>query len=599
MKLQSSDLKLNPQKVRCLFTLLVSACPLNSAVLFKPKQRFTKIKSLIVALLIFLGVVPAHTQSLTLYVDTETKQVYTEPGEDRVKIGDFRRVEEEAGIEDKASELSWESIEQRWEALRVHGRVENRWASRELIPFEKRRWAAEETRERTKPAQRNLAATERALEEGLEAREEALEEQLRALERELEAALERKEAELERELTRAERSRDAVMRSKVPGIIRPEDLERRWYDRIHIRGYTQFRYNETLSGNKDLVAHWQDRSVGPDSSFFIRRARLVIFGDISEHLYVFFQPDFSNTPTGSSTTHFGQLRDAYGDIFFDKKREFRVRVGQSRVPYSFENLQSSQLRLALDRNDALLSCCPDQRDLGVFFYWTPIHVRERFKDVLERNLKGSGDYGMFALGIYNGQGTNRFEQNDDFHVVSRFTYPYQFTNGQILEAGVQAISGRFVPSAEEIDGIVPSLNAPERGFQDQRLGVHAVLYPQPLGLQAEWNWGRGPELNEERMAIETASLNGGYVQATYKLENRWGTWFPFVKWQYFDGALKFMRNAPRNQVSEVEIGLEWEPVPDIELVAAYAMMDRTQVQNPPFPQFQADILRFQLQWNFF
>jgi hypothetical protein len=152
---------------------------------------------------------------------------------------------------------------------------------------------------------------------------------------------------------------------------------------------------------------------------------------------------------------------------------------------------------------------------------------------------------------------------------------------------------------EEIDGIIPSLNAPERGFQDQRLGVHAVLYPQPLGLQAEWNWGRGPELNEERMAIETASLNGGYVQATYKLENRWGTWFPFVKWQYFDGALKFMRNAPRNQVSEVEIGLEWEPVPDIELVAAYAMMDRTQVQNPPFPQFQANILRFQLQWNFF
>jgi hypothetical protein len=153
-----------------------------------------------------------------------------------------------------------------------------------------------------------------------------------------------------------------------------------------------------------------------------------------------------------------------------------------------------------------------------------------------------------------GQGANRFEQNDDFHVVSRFTYPFQFPNGQFFEAGVQAISGRFLPSVEEIGGVTPVMNAPDKGFQEQRLGVHAVLFPQPFGLQAEWNWGRGPQLNEERMAIETASLNGGYVQAMYKLENRWGTWFPFVRWQYFDGALKFERNAPQNHVDDVEVG---------------------------------------------
>jgi hypothetical protein len=144
------------------------------------------------------------------------------------------------------------------------------------------------------------------------------------------------------------------------------------------------------------------------------------------------------------------------------------------------------------------------------------------------------------------------------------------------------------------------VSAPDKGFQDQRLGLHAVLYPQPFGLQAEWNWGRGPQLNDEQTEIRTASLNGGYVQAMYKLENRWGTWFPFVKWQYFDGALKFERNAPQNRVDDVEIGLEWQPVPDLELNVTYALMDRTNVQQfPQLPQFQADILRFQLQWNFF
>jgi hypothetical protein len=36
-------------------------------------------------------------------------------------------------------------------------------------------------------------------------------------------------------------------------------------------------------------------------------------------------------------------------------KEYRVRIGQSKVPYGFENLQSSQNRLSLDRNDALNS----------------------------------------------------------------------------------------------------------------------------------------------------------------------------------------------------------------------------------------------------
>jgi tetratricopeptide (TPR) repeat protein len=134
------------------------------------------------------------------------------------------------------------------------------------------------------------------------------------------------------DLDRAERALEAIVRSKIPAILRPEDLERPWYARLGIRGYTQFRYSETLSGDKDLVVYWPDRSVGPDTSFLIRRARLILFGNITEHLYLFLQPEFASTPAGSTTTHFAQVRDWYGDIFFDKKREFRLRIGQSVVP---------------------------------------------------------------------------------------------------------------------------------------------------------------------------------------------------------------------------------------------------------------------------
>jgi hypothetical protein len=50
-------------------------------------------------------------------------------------------------------------------------------------------------------------------------------------------------------------------------------------------------------------------------------------------------------------------------LSFDAKKEYRVRIGQSKVPYGFENLQSSQNRLTLDRNDALNSAVVNERDL--------------------------------------------------------------------------------------------------------------------------------------------------------------------------------------------------------------------------------------------
>jgi hypothetical protein len=52
-------------------------------------------------------------------------------------------------------------------------------------------------------------------------------------------------------------------------------------------------------------------------------------------------------------------------IYHLMQKEYRVRIGQSKVSYGFENLQSSQNRLSLDRNDALIVQLL-MRDLGAF-----------------------------------------------------------------------------------------------------------------------------------------------------------------------------------------------------------------------------------------
>src|SRR5690606_37478156 len=113
-------------------------------------------------------------------------------------------------------------------------------------------------------------------------------------------------------------------------------------------------------------------------------------GDLHPRVSIYFQPDLASVigdQLGALV-----LRDWYADIYFDKKREFRARVGQSKVPFGFENMQSRQIRLAFDRYDALNSAVKDERDLGIFFYWAPLRIRKRFSDLVSSNLKGSGDY---------------------------------------------------------------------------------------------------------------------------------------------------------------------------------------------------------------
>ncbi|MCW3123942.1 MAG: porin, partial [Flavipsychrobacter sp.] len=150
-----------------------------------------------------------------------------------------------------------------------------------------------------------------------------------------------------------------------------------WYDHISMRGYMQVRYNRLLETNPKLKNEQGDKSIGDNNGVFIRRMRLIFFGQIHERVYFYIQPDFASA-ISSTALNFAQLRDAYVDLGFDKKNEFRLRLGQSKVPYGFENMQSSQNRLPLDRTDAINSAMPNERDLGAVFYWAPDKIRKRF-----------------------------------------------------------------------------------------------------------------------------------------------------------------------------------------------------------------------------
>jgi len=392
--------------------------------------------------------------------------------------------------------------------------------------------------------------------------------------------------------------------------------EKKWYDRLSIRGYAQFRINEIVDQSGTAQAQYVgDRSIGEDQGFLIRRARVIISGDVSDHLYVYLQPDFASTPNSAvDQIQFTQIRDWYGDVYLDECKVNRLRFGQSKVPYGWENMQSSSNRLALDRSDSLNSAVRNERDLGIFYYWTPEPAQDFFKDVLDMGLKGSGNYGVFGLGVYNGQGGSLAEQNDNLHIVSRLTLPVRFASGQMAEFGIQGYTGRYTVLSTPISRLgVGAPLAPantlettgRRGVLDERVATTFVWYPQPIGFQTEWNVGRGPALNAAQNAVEERALYGGYAQLFAKYDTtRVGTLFPYVRWTYYQGGMKAERNAPFTNVDEVEMGTEWQFSKQIELTLSYLLADRTnttainQTNRRSYGDWEGSVVRAQFQINY-
>lgn len=373
-------------------------------------------------------------------------------------------------------------------------------------------------------------------------------------------------------------------------------IVKKWFETINLRGYMQVRYNRLLETNPDLNCEQCDKSWGDGNGFFLRRGRLVFSGNVHDRISIYIQPDFASSPS-STSNNFLQIRDAYADITIDNKKEFRFRVGQSKVPYGFENMQSSQNRLTLDRNDALNSAVANERDLGVMFYWAPKDKRALFAELVKSGLKGSGDYGVVGLGIYNGQTANRTEANNNQHIVGRVSYPFEFKNGQVLEAGIQGYTGKYVVQSISTDKKVVVNNNGE--YLDQRVAASVVLYPKPFGLQAEYNIGTGPEYNVATNTIEQQRLHGGYVQAFYNLNIDKQILLPFVKYQMYRGGKKHELDARSYAVNDLEIGFEWQPFKNLELVADYTISGRRYEDAiKPINIQTGNLLRLQLQINF-
>jgi len=211
------------------------------------------------------------------------------------------------------------------------------------------------------------------------------------------------------------------------------------------------------------------------SDFVVARARTILTFQPSDFTDVYFHLDFGR---GEPT-----VKDVWVQRLFGDDRQWRLRLGQQKVPFGFETAQSDADRLPFERTNLATAFFPGNRDTGVVLYYTRPQDAALF--AAGREAFGAGDYGSFALGLFNGQGSayrtldsgakvyEGAETNSNKHLALRLAKPFALgRDGRYAEAGVSYWHGRYFSRKAE------------REFDDRLLGLHAYLSPSPFGLEA-------------------------------------------------------------------------------------------------------------------
>jgi hypothetical protein len=225
--------------------------------------------------------------------------------------------------------------------------------------------------------------------------------------------------------------------------------------------------NVRVTGRLQSQGYWFDNDriaplTGPESNFFLRRARIEARGSITENISFVISPSFEggrviDVARGRAGV---RLRDAFLDVRLTPAgapTAFSVRMGQEKKPFGrYELISSSNLPtiergggrglLARTTNDLFEENGFLAHDIGASAVLTAAHERLTFR-----------------AGVYNGQGESANDRNDAKSFGARATY----TVWRKLNVGGSAFSRDVI--------MVPGDTSlrPDSSFRSNAFGVDA------------------------------------------------------------------------------------------------------------------------------
>ncbi len=308
-----------------------------------------------------------------------------------------------------------------------------------------------------------------------------------------------------------------------------------------------------ISGYVQAGYEWSDES----SSFFIKRVRLDLRGDIARKLDYRVQLEFASSP---------KIVDAY--LQYRPFRQLNFKLGEYKIPFTIENTDYVPLKFELIEYPLAL-----QRLMG---FAEPIGGRmvggvmqggETLKDTgrdMGLTLHGSffpcGERALLSydVGVLNGAGINLRDNNRSKDVVARLT---------LRPVRGLTLSGSWYGGEYGADCL-----------ERQRVSA-GVCYDRGRGvLRGEWIGGRTGYAATEEYAAGTFDSSGWYVLGGVRLTP---TLMPVVR---YDTLLPDTASADSRQTNWTA-GILWHPVRPLrcqlnytyEHYAAPGMTDRNVV----------------------
>ena len=289
--------------------------------------------------------------------------------------------------------------------------------------------------------------------------------------------------------------------------------------RFKLSGYMQTRYTN---------------GVGTTNPFEIRRGRVALDGILSPKVGYKVQIDAVRSPV---------LVDARLDWNASPHAQFTF--GQFKIPFSQENLISGRDLISIERSLVGLSLVPG-RD-------TSNNGRDIGAQLAGNVVRGDGrplfDY---AVGIFNGAGINRRDDNDRKDVAGRMVI-HPFAGFSLAGDYYNGASGAMELSRE-------------------RAGVEFAYVHKPFSLQGEYIWGHDDAVRKY----------GWYSQFAYRFRPRWEA---LARFDTYDPK----RHSGNDVTNTYLVGLNWYLSNRVKLQTNYGLVDeeaRTNLTNLFLSQLQ-------------
>lgn len=180
---------------------------------------------------------------------------------------------------------------------------------------------------------------------------------------------------------------------------------------FQIRGRAQTRFTFEQPGAEDA---------DPETYFQVRRLRLVFLAKVpAQDIQLYIQ--LGVAPPDMESDLLVPLRDAV--VTWSPLRDFGLKIGQQKVPFNRERVISSSALQFVDRSIVNAELTLD-RDMGV--------------QAFSNDLFGLGDHLAYQVGIFNGDGRNRFVGDTGLLYVARLEVrPFGKFDDSYVQADVE------------------------------------------------------------------------------------------------------------------------------------------------------------------